>query len=96
VSKLPSKAVRVVSDLFEVSQKELLGPTRGSPKIAEARQVLMYILHTDFHFNFTQIGTLLGRYRKTVSHGIEMTRIRKKEQMFRWKLLNAQATIKLP
>ena len=70
-------AVDVASG-FGVAFSSLTYPLRGTPREAQARQALMYLLHEVHQLSYTDIGHLLGRYRKTVSHGVEVTRLRMK------------------
>src|SRR5947208_531072 len=50
----------VIADLYE--------PTRGSPRVAFARQVAMYLAHTSFELSLGMISRIFGRDRSTVSH----------------------------
>lgn len=69
--------VRNVARAFLTSPESLLSTTRGTPHVAIARQTLMYCLYyARDELTFTRVGELLGRYRKTVSHGIIQTQKR--------------------
>ncbi|ODT30859.1 MAG: hypothetical protein BGN89_03855 [Alphaproteobacteria bacterium 64-6] len=49
--------------------KGLLGhPTRGSSRVAFARQVAMYLAHVTFGLTLTTVGRAFGRDRTTVAH----------------------------
>lgn len=62
-----------VSHETGVPYDRLLMPTRGRWKEALARQLLMYLLHQKpYDMNFTDIGRCLNRYRRTVSHGVNL------------------------
>lgn len=77
--KRPDKALaRRVARAFRMPVADLFSSTRGTPHAAAARQVLMYLLHTCHGYNYTKVGAILGRYRKTVSHGVERTRERRR------------------
>ncbi len=53
---------------FDVSETELLAPTRKGANAALARQVAMYVCHVTLGFRFSEIGELFGRDRTTVSY----------------------------
>jgi chromosomal replication initiation ATPase DnaA len=95
MKRVERSAAFAVSRAFKVSINDLFSKTRGSPEVAWARQALMYIYHVDHRLNFTRIGVLLGRYRKTVSHGILVTRLRKADLEFSYKLKTARIDVPL-
>lgn len=65
----PEQIINAVSRYFKVSVEELLGRSRAQ-KIAQARQVTMYLLINELELSPTQVGRLLGgRDHATVIHG---------------------------
>ncbi|MBM3943513.1 MAG: chromosomal replication initiator protein DnaA [SAR202 cluster bacterium] len=65
----PERIVQEVSRHYRVSVPELLGKGR-TQKVAQARQVAMYLLHTELEMSATDVGRLLGgRDHSTVIHG---------------------------
>ncbi len=65
----PEQIIKAVSQYFRVSPEELLGRSR-TQKIAQARQVAMYLLIYELELSPTQVGRLLGgRDHATVIHG---------------------------
>lgn len=54
----------VIADLYE--------PTRGSPRVAFARQVAMYLAHTSFKLSLGMISRIFDRDRSTVSHACKV------------------------
>ena len=65
----PQRIIQQVSDQYKVSTEELLG-RRRTKKVAEARQVAMYLLMYELEMSPTQVGRLLGgRDHATVIHG---------------------------
>ena len=65
----PEQIIKAVSHYFRVSPEELLGRSR-TQKIAQARQVAMYLLIYELELSPTQVGRLLGgRDHATVIHG---------------------------
>jgi hypothetical protein len=59
--------VRVATD-YGLDPSELTGSIRGSPRVAFARQVAMYLAHVGFALSFEAVGQNFGRDRTTVSH----------------------------
>ena len=65
----PEQIIKAVSQNFKVYPEDLLG-RRRTKKIAQARQVAMYLLIYELKLSPTQVGRLLGgRDHATVIHG---------------------------
>jgi chromosomal replication initiator protein len=65
----PERIIEEVSHHFKVTDHELLGKGR-TKKVAQARQVAMYLLMYELEMSPTQVGRLLGgRDHATVIHG---------------------------
>ena len=65
----PEQIIQAVSQKFRLSPGDLLGRSR-TKKIAQARQVAMYLLIYELELSPTQVGRLLGgRDHATVIHG---------------------------
>jgi chromosomal replication initiator protein len=65
----PERIIEEVSHHYKVSGEELLGKGR-TKKVAQARQVVMYLLMYELEMSPTQVGRLLGgRDHATVIHG---------------------------
>ncbi|ABD87334.1 helix-turn-helix domain-containing protein [Rhodopseudomonas palustris] len=62
------RVVACVAADFGLSVSLLTGAPRGSPRIALARQIAMYLSHIGFGLSFEAIGRLFGRDRTTVAH----------------------------
>jgi chromosomal replication initiation ATPase DnaA len=58
----------VIAAWFNVEVSDLRSRRRGSPQMAFARQVAMYLAHVVCGFSFTEVGALFGRDRTTVAH----------------------------
>jgi len=54
----------VIADLYE--------PTRGSPRVAFARQIAMYLAHTSFELSLGMISRIFERHRSTVAHACKV------------------------
>ena len=59
----------LVARAFGVEPNALWRSTRGLKHIALARQVAMYLAHTQCGLSLTEVGQLFGRDRTTVAHG---------------------------
>ena len=65
----PARIIDQVSQYYKVSPEDLVGASR-SQKMAQARQVAMYLLIYELSMSPTQVGRLLGgRDHSTVTHG---------------------------
>jgi hypothetical protein len=72
-ARLASEIVRYVT----AQDGSLLGPTRGSPAQATARQLAMYLTHVGFGMSLQRTAAAFGRDRSTIAHAchkIEDTR----------------------
>ena len=58
----------IVAAAFKVEADELGARTRGSPRVAFARQVAMYLAHVACGLTLTEVGALFARDRTTVAH----------------------------
>ena len=52
-----------------VSPDYVLGPSRGSRKLSQARQTFQYLSHVGFGHSFTDIAAFSRRDRTSVAHG---------------------------
>lgn len=67
----PEAIIRAVAAHYAVDQAEILGPRR-SARIAEPRQVAMFLIREETEASFPAIGALFGgRDHTTVLHGCE-------------------------
>lgn len=48
----------------------LLGPSRGSQHLSQARHVVYYLSHVGFGMSYTHIGQMTTRDRTSVAHGV--------------------------
>lgn len=60
--------VRAVALSHGVAAGDLLAPTRRGPRIAKARQALMYLAHVLLGLSLNQVGRAFGRDRTTAAH----------------------------
>ncbi len=58
----------VVAVVFSVDIHDLRATKRGSPRVAFARQVSMYLAHVGCGLSLTDVGILFARDRSTVAH----------------------------
>jgi chromosomal replication initiation ATPase DnaA len=66
-----------VGAVFEVDINDLQSETRGSPRVAFARQVAMYLAHVVCGLSLTEVGALFARDRTTVSHAYSVVEDRR-------------------
>ncbi len=67
---------------FGVGSSELQRPTRGSQRVALARQVAMYVAHTICRLSLTEVGLLFARDRTTVAHACCVVEDRRDDDNF--------------
>ncbi|PPD14954.1 MAG: hypothetical protein CTY25_09195 [Methylobacterium sp.] len=68
----PRLAEAVAANWQGCSLREMRAGTRSTARIAEARQLGMYLAHTLFHLTMTRTGTIFGRDRTTVRHACRL------------------------
>ncbi len=70
----PHRVIQVVSQVFRVRQRDLVGKTRRAP-VVRARHAAAFLLHEFLELPFKEIGTHLGgRDHSTVIHGYRTAR----------------------
>lgn len=80
----PHDVIKTVCSFFNVKQSHIKGPGRSN-HLALARQVIMYILRTQFGMNLTEIAATLKRKdHTTVMHGSDkVARLMMRDQQFK-------------
>ena len=68
-----------VAAVFEIDMDDLQARTRGSARVAFARQVAMYLAHVVCGLSLTEVGQLFARDRTTVAHACEVVEDRRDE-----------------
>jgi hypothetical protein len=63
---------QAVAPAFDIAARELWSRTRGSPPVAFARQVAMYLAHVGCGLTLTEVGHLFARDRTTVAHACSL------------------------
>lgn len=77
-------ASRLVGAVIDIEPGAFIGPRKGSPTQVDARQLVVYLLHTEAGFTPTEIAHRLGRHRSTFDHAIEKyTAMREDEELER-------------
>jgi chromosomal replication initiation ATPase DnaA len=69
----------IVSAAFSVRPGDLCGPNRGARSVALARQVAMYLTHTQLGLSYTATGALFGRDRTTAAHACRIIEEKREE-----------------
>lgn len=79
----PSRTTRtvdtVVARAFGVRAASLQNGLRGSARVAFARQVAMYLAHTQLGLSYAAAGARFGRDRTTASHACRVVEERRED-----------------
>jgi chromosomal replication initiation ATPase DnaA len=82
----PRPFVTVVTETvaltYQVPLSDLHSPSRGSARIALARQVAMYLAHVVGGLQLTHVGEAFGRDRTTVAHACAVIESRRDDPNF--------------
>ena len=73
---------QAVIQVFGVGPADLHHTTRGRAKVAQARQVAMYLAHVACGLSLTETGRLFGRDRTTVAHACSVVEDRRDDPLF--------------
>ena len=71
-----------VAQVFGVHAPELHGLSRGRARVAQARQVAMYLAHVGCGLSLTEVGHLFARDRTTVAHACSLVEDRREDPPF--------------
>lgn len=63
-----SDVIKIVARELKVERRDILAPSRSKADIAWARQVAMYLCHTQLKLSMSAVGRFFKRDRTTVSH----------------------------
>lgn len=75
-------ALTAAARAFRVPLHELRAPTRRRTRVAEARQVAMYLTHVIFSVSLSEVGRLFGRDRTTAAYACRTVEDRRDEPAF--------------
>ena len=75
-----------VAAIFGVDVDDLHGSRRGSPPVAFARQVAMYLAHVVCRLSLSEIGAVFARDRSTVAHACGLVEDQRDDPIFDAKL----------
>lgn len=64
-----SVVLSYIQSVYGVKPVYLLGPSRGSRKLSDARQTFQYLSHISFGHSYTAIAAFSSRDRTSVAHG---------------------------
>ncbi|MFH1971543.1 MAG: chromosomal replication initiator protein DnaA, partial [Patescibacteria group bacterium] len=66
----PNDLINTVAEFYSLGKRQLLGPSRARP-VSLPRQVLMYLLRTQYNLPLQEVGRLIGgRDHTTVMHAV--------------------------
>ena len=71
-----------VAPEFGVRSTDVGSATRGSQKVAFARQITMYLAHVGFGLSFATVGACFRRDRTTVAHACRLVEDRRDDIWF--------------
>lgn len=77
-----------------VAPEALLAPTRSTPHVAEARQILMYLAHVGLGLSLAQAAGIVGRDRTTAAHACRVVEERREDAAFDTTLSTLEAGLK--
>lgn len=67
-----SRVVEIVAAVYGVPAGEVRAPTRRTVRVANARQMAMYLVCVSAGLGMTRTGRLMGRDRTTVRHAVRI------------------------
>ena len=73
---------RLVATSFGIDTVLLIQPSRGRAHVARARQVAMYLAHTECGLSLTEVGKLYERDRTTVAHACQIVEDGREDRHF--------------
>lgn len=77
-----SLVLSFVHRAYGVAPVYVLGPSRGSRKLSQARQTFQYLSHVGFGQSFTDIAAFSNRDRTSVAHGCSQIEDRRDARHF--------------
>lgn len=72
----------LVASAFGIAGGDLTAPARGTASVAVARQVAMYLAHTQLRLSLTLAGDFFGRDRTTAAHACRRVEERRDDPRF--------------
>lgn len=63
---------QMTASVFDIRPADLVQPDRGVRRIARARQIAMYLMHTSLSLSYVEIARLFERDRTTVSYACKV------------------------
>lgn len=88
-----SIALSYVHLVYGVSPVYVLGPSRGSRNLSNARQVFQYLTHVGFGQSYSEIADFSNRDRTSVAHGCHQVEDRRDDSRFDRALYFAELAI---
>lgn len=82
-----------VSVVFAIDIARLRSESRGRARVAQARQVAMYLSHCAFGLTHTDVGRVFNRDRTTVAHACALVEDRRDDPDFDRTLANLEEIV---
>ena len=61
--------MRLICETLDVSEAELLAPTRLSTGVSRKRHIAFYLLNVEVGLSFSEVGRMFGRARASIRYG---------------------------
>ncbi len=74
--------IHIVSRIFDVTPAEIRQPSRGTARVALARQVAMYLTHIACGLSYSDTARLFSRDRTTVAYACAKIEDRRDDPQF--------------
>lgn len=90
----PEDLVNAVSAHFSIARRALMGPARAR-MVARPRQILMYLLRTELHMPYEEVGKMIGgRDHSTVIHAVDnIAQLASSNQQIREDILGIKSSL---
>lgn len=75
-----SLVLSFVHRAYGVSPVYVLGPSRGSQNLSQARQIFQYLSHVGFGHSYSDIAAFANRDRTSVAHGCHQVEDRRDDK----------------
>ncbi|MEM9279954.1 MAG: helix-turn-helix domain-containing protein [Pseudomonadota bacterium] len=94
-SLLVKATIQIVAMAFELDSQTIMVPQRGVARIARARQVACYLLHTSLSMSLIEIGRAFSKDRTTIGHACRLVEDLRDEPAFDDRISELEKTLHL-
>ena len=82
--------VIIIAAIFQVPLAQIMGATRATARVANARQAAIYIAHTLLSVSYGEVALFFGRDRTTIAHACKTIEDLRDDISFDCKLVMAE------